>query len=135
MVLFDFETTDSAFPESNSCFGDAALIANRWDNGYPSGGNYWDTYEGTDNYTGSGQNETVSDGIGDIPHQITPANVDRYPLMQPVRANPDISEPIAPNDYTLTIIIVIVVCAIISLITSYWRRRKKTRTETTTSQQ
>ena len=45
--------------------GDLALIANLWDNGYPSGGNYWDTYHGVDSYTGDFQNETGSDSISD----------------------------------------------------------------------
>jgi len=38
---------------------------NIWDDGYPSGGNYWSDYNGTDLHWGSGQNETGSDGIGD----------------------------------------------------------------------
>ncbi len=41
---------------------------NFWDNGYPSGGNYWSDYSGTDNYSGPGQNESDSDGIGDTPY-------------------------------------------------------------------
>jgi parallel beta-helix repeat protein len=54
---------------------------NTWDNGYPSGGNYWSDYNGTDLYSGASQNETGSDGIGDIPYEINMGNVDRYPLM------------------------------------------------------
>jgi parallel beta-helix repeat protein len=47
---------------------------NKWDNDYPSGGNYWDDYNGTD------ENE---DGIGDIPYNISGGdNQDRYPLME-----------------------------------------------------
>jgi parallel beta-helix repeat protein len=53
---------------------------NMWDNGYPSGGNYWSDYTGTDNYTGPGQNITGSDGIGDTPYDIQIDNQDRYPF-------------------------------------------------------
>jgi parallel beta-helix repeat protein len=52
--------------------------ANTWDDGYPSGGNYWSDYTGVDLKSGSHQNETGSDEIGD-----TPYNQDNYPLMRP----------------------------------------------------
>jgi parallel beta-helix repeat protein len=54
---------------------------NAWDNGYPSGGNYWSNYEGQDLCTGPYQNETGSDGIGDTPYVIDEHNKDLYPLM------------------------------------------------------
>ena len=54
-----------------------------WDNGYPSGGNYWSDYVGNDTYSGPYQNETGSDGIGDTPYVINAGNVDHYPLMNP----------------------------------------------------
>jgi parallel beta-helix repeat protein len=56
---------------------------NTWDNGYPSGGNYWSDYTGVDQKSGSGQNLTGSDGIGDTPYTIDSSNVDHYPLMAP----------------------------------------------------
>ena len=53
---------------------------NMWDDGYPSGGNYWSDYSGTDSYRGSHQNETGSDGIGDTPYAIDENNQDKYPF-------------------------------------------------------
>jgi parallel beta-helix repeat protein len=53
---------------------------NVWDNGYPSGGNYWSNYTGTDLHSGFYQNDTGSDGIGDTPYVIDENNRDRYPL-------------------------------------------------------
>jgi parallel beta-helix repeat protein len=59
--------------------------SNYWDNGYPSGGNYWSDYTGTDNYRGENQSIPGSDGIGDTPYYIPYENIncDRYPLMNP----------------------------------------------------
>jgi parallel beta-helix repeat protein len=56
---------------------------NSWDDGYPSGGNYWSNYTGADSHSGSHQNETGSDGIGDVPYEVGVNNMDRYPLMGP----------------------------------------------------
>jgi len=54
---------------------------NVWDNGYPSGGNYWSDYTGVDQYSGPDQDEVGSDGIGDTEYFIDYINRDRYPLM------------------------------------------------------
>jgi parallel beta-helix repeat protein len=56
---------------------------NTWDDGYPSGGNYWTNYDGSDVYKGPHQNETGSDGIGDTRYRIDAKNEDRYPLIDP----------------------------------------------------
>ena len=64
---------------------------NSWDDGYPSGGNYWSDYEGVDEYGGTYQNETGNDGIGDRLYVINADNQDRYPLMNPWNL------PIQPN--------------------------------------
>jgi len=57
---------------------------NVWDNGYPSGGNYWSDYKGLDLYNGVCQNMTGSDGIGDTELTIDENNRDHYPLMGPL---------------------------------------------------
>jgi len=57
--------------------------ANFWDDGYPSGGNYWSDYTDIDVFSGPYQNVTGSDGIGDIPYTIDENNQDRYPLIYP----------------------------------------------------
>ena len=59
------------------------LAGNFWDNSYPSGGNYWSRYNGTDQYSGTNQNETGNDGIGDSPYALSTYDADRYPLMHP----------------------------------------------------
>jgi thermitase len=56
---------------------------NVWDNGYPSGGNYWSDHNPPDIYGGPHQNETGGDGIGDTPYIIDGSNLDNYPLVRP----------------------------------------------------
>jgi len=78
-----------------------------WDNGYPSGGNYWSGYNGTDLHSGPGQNLTGSDGIGDVPYVVAIDSYfnwtyrDNYPLMQPWSlAQPAVSVLCWPNPVT-----------------------------------
>jgi parallel beta-helix repeat protein len=59
------------------------VYGSTWDDGYPSGGNYWSRYNGSDVYSGVFQNETGADGIGDTQYPINAYDADRYPLMQP----------------------------------------------------
>jgi len=54
---------------------------NVWDDGYPSGGNYWSDYVCIDEKNGLNQDQQGSDGIGDTPYIINAANLDHYPLM------------------------------------------------------
>jgi len=54
---------------------------NLWDDGYPSGGNYWSDYFGVDSYRGPYQNESGRDVIGDASYVIGDDNEDGYPLM------------------------------------------------------
>src|SRR5438445_8912197 len=61
---------------------------NQWDNGYPTGGNYWSDYKGVDNCSGPQQNICPSpDRIGDTPYTFSSAQ-DNYPLMTPFAADP-----------------------------------------------
>jgi len=69
---------------NNTYQASSNALGNVWDDGYPSGGNYWSDYNGTDLYNGSYQNETGSDGIGDIAYTIDANSIDRYPLMAPL---------------------------------------------------
>jgi parallel beta-helix repeat protein len=62
---------------------DSLGYVNVWDDGYPSGGNYWSDYSGVDLNSGPYQNEVGSDGIGDANYTINADNNDRYPLMGP----------------------------------------------------
>jgi parallel beta-helix repeat protein len=56
-------------------------IVSIWDDGYPSGGNYWNDYIDEDQYSGPYQNETGSDGIWDHPYVIDENNQDNYPVV------------------------------------------------------
>jgi len=59
-----------------------------WDDGYPSGGNFWSDYTGEDVYKGTSQDLSGNDGIGDTPYMIYDAceniTYDRYPQMDPL---------------------------------------------------
>ncbi len=57
---------------------------NNWDNGWPDGGNYWSDHTGNDENSGPDQDESGSDGIIDIPYDISGIEeVDKYPLITP----------------------------------------------------
>ncbi len=59
--------------------------ANEWDDGYPSGGNYWSDYAGVDDCSGLNQSDCPDpDGIGDTGYSIEPDSKDNYPLMEPL---------------------------------------------------
>ena len=57
---------------------------NLWDDGYPSGGNYWSNHTGPDLYSGPNQDQPGSDGIVDTGYTIATGSVDRYPLVHGV---------------------------------------------------
>ena len=54
---------------------------NVWDNGYPSGGNYWSDYVYVDDNRGPNQKQTGVDGIWDYPYVVDPLNQDNYPFV------------------------------------------------------
>jgi len=70
--VLDFSWIAEAYPSNNT-----------WDDGYPSGGNYWSDYVGIDEKSGPNQDQPGSDGIWDHPYVIDENNRDRYPLVNP----------------------------------------------------
>jgi parallel beta-helix repeat protein len=60
-----------------------APVANAWDDGYPSGGNYWSNHISEDQFSGPSQDQPGSDGIWDTSYSIDEFNVDTYPLTKP----------------------------------------------------
>jgi parallel beta-helix repeat protein len=92
---------------------------NTWDNGYPSGGNYWSDYNGTDSYSGTYQNVTNSDGIGDAPYTINANNLDHFPQF---RAN-----AAGGSDLVLLAIVIVVVGVCIVAATILILQKRKPR--------
>jgi parallel beta-helix repeat protein len=80
-----------------------------WDNGYPSGGNYWSDYNG---------NDTNHDGIGDTPYMVSQYrnNTDHYPLMEPVDVIPEF-----PSGIILPLLIIVLIS--VGLVV-YFKKRK-----------
>jgi parallel beta-helix repeat protein len=105
-VLILYSASDNRICHNNfidnekQVYFDEGVAKNIWDDGYPSGGNYWSDYAGVDLYSGPYQNETGSDGIGDTPYNIDANNVDHYPLMNPFGSPP-------PPTYALTITVTV----------------------------
>lgn len=88
------EYTEGARVSGNNFVGctepgyDDRAAQNRWNDYYPSGGNYWSNYAGVDLKSGPNQDQPGSDGIGDTPYVIDLDSQDRYPLMQPCIGQP-----------------------------------------------
>ncbi|UCH69663.1 MAG: right-handed parallel beta-helix repeat-containing protein, partial [Candidatus Bathyarchaeota archaeon] len=77
--------------------------ANFWDDGYPSGGNYWSDYNGTDLYSGPDQNVPGRDFRGDTPRVIDANNTDRYPLTIPYETEPPTVAILSPENQTYAV--------------------------------
>jgi len=101
---------------------------NFWDDGYPSGGNYWSDYNGTDLFSGSYQNETGSDSIGDMPYVIDEYNRDNYPLMHPFNT---FDAGVTANHMLYYCVMIAIVMAILLGVVGYiaFQRRKKQHEE------
>jgi parallel beta-helix repeat protein len=86
-VVLDASSNNNSFYHNNFIDNTmqvcSLLLTNVWNDGYPSGGNYWSNYAGVDEKSGSNQDQPGSDGIGDTPYFIDDYNQDRYPLMHP----------------------------------------------------
>ncbi len=81
ILLLDAGTSDNKIYHNNMLYNGEAwhrnaedLSSNIWDDGLPSGGNFWSDYTGLD---------ADGDGVGDTPYIIDADNQDRYPLMYP----------------------------------------------------
>ncbi len=71
MQVIDSNNDDPTVPRS----------INTWSVSYPVGGNYWSDYTGVDVKSGTYQNETGADQLGDTPYIIDSSNKDSYPRM------------------------------------------------------
>ena len=76
---------------------------NTWDTNYPSGGNHWNDYNGTD---------LDQDGIGDSSYVIDANNTDHYPL---------VTEYIVPEFPSLAILPLFLTATLLSII--FYRKR------------
>jgi thermitase len=78
--------------------------ANTWDDGYPSGGNYWSNYTGIDVKSGPSQDLPGSDGIGDTAYVMDTDNIDNYPLMNPYWLPGDVNHDFKIDIYDVVMI-------------------------------
>jgi len=100
--------------------------SNSWDNGYPSGGNYWSNYIGADSKSGFWQNQTGNDGIGDTSYTIDSNNVDNYPLMKSSGTGFSEASLVPIEFYTVAIVAIISVLVVGAAYLAKERRAKKT---------
>jgi parallel beta-helix repeat protein len=77
---------------NNTLYQATGRTGNLWNSSYPTGGNYWNGYTGTDVYSGPNQDQPGSDGIGDTAYTVFRGPlevVDNYPLMAPISVYPE----------------------------------------------
>jgi len=76
---------------------------NGWDNGYPSGGNYWNDFVDTDQNRGPNQDQLGSDGIWDNPYLIDNNNIDNYPIV------PEFSSTLIISTFMIATLVAVVI--------------------------
>ena len=113
--------------------GVAPLSNNTWDNGFPSGGNYWSDYQ--TKYPNASMIE--NSGIGNTPYYVYGQNKDRYPLMEPFYAvvsevsNSSSESPTASTQWdslttvTTVVGVLAVIIAIIAGLAVYFAKRRR----------
>jgi len=76
----------NSFIDNQNQVIDYSGYENFWDNGYPSGGNYFSDYNGEDSYSGPLQDIPGADGMGDTPYKNNGYGISleaNYPLLVP----------------------------------------------------
>jgi parallel beta-helix repeat protein len=81
---------------------------NTWDNGYPSGGNYWSDYQ--TRYSNASEND--SSGIWNTSYVIDNNNTDYYPLVQPW----PVSTPVTPEFSPLVTLPLFVIATLLTAL-------------------
>ncbi|HYS73187.1 MAG TPA: NosD domain-containing protein [Thermoplasmata archaeon] len=103
-IRMEFGSSASIFHNNLVRNGVQAVVdvdsGGKWNDVYPSGGNFWSDYSGLDSCSGNDQNVCPNpDGIGDTPRAISDlrADRDRFPLMSPFSG----TSPRQPSPYPL----------------------------------
>ena len=85
-LYLDWQTTRNSIHHNSFINNTKQVYTSRsypniWDDGYPSGGNYWSGYTDVDLYSGPSQDQPGSDNIWDHPYVIDSNNQDHYPFV------------------------------------------------------